>query len=72
MTRLSRSSSHERPEFTDTSCRLPLMAIALMLLSVVGLLTGNTLGGFTYLLLIIAIALFLLRLAQGQKISLRG
>lgn len=46
-----------------------LYAIVLILLAlwVVGLLTSYTLGGFIHILLVIAIAVFLINLIQGRR-----
>lgn len=46
-----------------------LYAIVLILLAlwVLGLLTSYTLGGFIHILLVIAIAVFLINLIQGRR-----
>lgn len=41
--------------------------VILMVLWLLGVVTGNTLGGFIYLLLIIAIAVVLIRVIQGRN-----
>ena len=46
---------------------LQTIAIILVVLWLLGLVTGNTLGGFIYALLVIAIVLFLVRLITGHK-----
>ncbi len=46
---------------------LQTIAIILVVLWLLGLVTGNTLGGFIYALLVIAIVLFLVRLITGRK-----
>ncbi|MBA2665636.1 MAG: lmo0937 family membrane protein [Trueperaceae bacterium] len=46
---------------------LETIAIILLVLWLLGLVTGTTLGGFIYILLVIAIVLFLVRLISGRK-----
>lgn len=46
---------------------LQTIAIILLVLWLLGLVTGTTLGGFIYVLLVIAIVLFLVRLITGRK-----
>lgn len=41
--------------------------VILLVLWVLGLVTGNALGGFIHLLLIIAIAVVLIRVIQGRR-----
>ena len=45
------------------------IAVILLILWLLGLLTSYTLGGFIHLLLVIAIILVIVRLAQGKKIT---
>ncbi len=47
---------------------LMTIAIVLLVLWLLGLVTGTTLGGFIYILLVIAVALFLVRLLTGRKV----
>jgi hypothetical protein len=46
---------------------LETIAIILLVLWLLGLVTGTTLGGFIYVLLVIAIVLFLVRLISGRR-----
>jgi hypothetical protein len=46
---------------------LETIAIILLVLWLLGLVTGTTLGGFIYVLLVIAIVLFLVRLITGRR-----
>jgi hypothetical protein len=41
--------------------------VILLILWLLGMVTGNTLGGFIWLLLIIAIAVVLIRVIQGRN-----
>ena len=43
------------------------IAIILIVLWLLGLVTGTTLGGFIHILLVIAIVLVLLRVISGQR-----
>jgi len=43
------------------------IAIILIVLWLLGLVTGATLGGFIHILLVIAIVMVLLRLISGQR-----
>jgi uncharacterized membrane protein YjdF len=45
---------------------LETIAIILVVLWLLGLLTGYTLGNFIYVLLVIAIILFLIRIIRGR------
>lgn len=46
---------------------LETIAIILLILWVLGLVTSYTLGGFIYVLLVVAIILFLIRIIRGQN-----
>ncbi len=46
---------------------LETIAIILLILWILGLVTSYTLGGFIYVLLVIAIILFLIRIIRGQN-----
>jgi hypothetical protein len=46
---------------------LQTLAIILLVLWLLGLVTGTTLGGFIYILLVVAIVLFLVRLISGRR-----
>ena len=43
------------------------IAVILLILWLLGLITGTTMGGFIHALLIIAIVMILLRVISGQK-----
>lgn len=47
---------------------LMTIAIVLLVLWLLGLVTGTTLGGFIYVLLVVAVVLFLVRLLTGRKV----
>jgi hypothetical protein len=46
---------------------LETIAIILLVLWLLGLVTGTTLGGFIYVLLVIAVVLFLVRVISGRR-----
>ena len=46
---------------------LMTIAIILLVLWLLGLVTGTTLGGFIYALLVIAVVLFLVQIITGRK-----
>ena len=46
---------------------LETIAIILLVLWILGLVTGTLLGGFIYALLVVAIVLFLVRLITGRR-----
>ncbi len=46
---------------------LMTIAIILLVLWLLGLVTGTTLGGFIYALLVIAIVLFLVQVITGRR-----
>jgi hypothetical protein len=46
---------------------LETIAIILLVLWLLGLVTGTTLGGFIYILLVVAIVLFLVRVISGRR-----
>jgi len=43
------------------------IAVILLILWLLGLVTGTTIGGFIHVLLVIAIAVVLLRIISGRK-----
>ena len=47
---------------------LETIAVILIILWLLGMVTGNTLGNFIYVLLVIAIVLFLVRLISGRRV----
>jgi hypothetical protein len=46
---------------------LSTIAIVLLVLWLLGLVTGTTLGGFIYVLLVFAVVLFLVQLITGRR-----
>jgi hypothetical protein len=46
---------------------LVTIAVILLILWILGLVTSYTIGGFIYLLLVVAIILFLIRIIQGRN-----
>ena len=44
------------------------IAVVLLILWLLGLVTGTTMGGFIHILLIIAIVMVLLRIISGRKV----
>lgn len=47
---------------------LEAIAVVLIILWLLGMITGYTLGNFIYVLLVIAIVLFLVRLISGRTV----
>ncbi len=47
---------------------LETLAIVLLVLWLLGMVSGYTLGNFIYILLVIAIVLFLVRLISGRRL----
>jgi hypothetical protein len=56
------------PRDRERNDMLETIAIILLVLWLLGLVTGTTLGGFIYILLVIAIVLFLVRLITGRRV----
>jgi len=57
------------PGFEDwRTGMLETIAIILIVLWLLGVVSGYTLGNFIYLLLVIAIVLFLVRLISGRRV----
>jgi uncharacterized membrane protein YjdF len=56
----------EQVELED--CMLETIAIILLVLWLLGVVSGYTLGNFIYVLLVIAIVLFLVRLISGRRV----
>ncbi len=48
---------------------LETIAIILIVLWLLGIVSGYTIGNFIYILLVMAIVLFLVRLVSGQKVT---
>jgi hypothetical protein len=46
---------------------LQTIAIVLIILWLLGVISGNAMGGFIHILLVIAIVLVLVRIIQGRK-----
>jgi hypothetical protein len=47
---------------------LTTLAVILLVLWLLGLVTGTLLGGFIYILLVIAVVLFIVRLVSGRRV----
>jgi Family of unknown function (DUF5670) len=47
---------------------LETIAILLIILWLLGLVSGYTMGNFIYILLVVAIVLFLIRLISGRRV----
>jgi hypothetical protein len=47
---------------------LETIAIVLLVLWLLGVVSGYTLGNFIYILLVVAIVLFLVRLVSGRRV----
>lgn len=47
---------------------LETLAIVLIVLWLLGVVSGYTLGNFIYILLVVAIVLFLVRLVSGRRV----
>jgi hypothetical protein len=67
-------ADHDRPQPPDAcpagrrdNLMLETIAIILLVLWLLGLVTGTTLGGFIYFLLVVAIVLFLVRIISGRR-----
>jgi tryptophan-rich sensory protein len=58
----SASQNNKRKKFM-----LYTIALVLVILWLLGLVTGTTMGGFIHILLVIAIVLILLRVISGRK-----
>jgi hypothetical protein len=46
---------------------LMTIAIVLLVLWLLGLVTGTTLGGFIYILLVVAVVLFIFNMLSGRR-----
>ena len=44
------------------------IAVVLLILWLLGLVTGTTMGGFIHILLVIAVVMVLLRIISGRKV----
>lgn len=47
---------------------LMTLAIILLVLWLLGLVTGTLLGGFIYILLVVAVVLFIVQLVSGRRV----
>jgi hypothetical protein len=56
------------PACEEGSTVLETIAIVLIILWLLGMVSGYTLGNFIYVLLVIAIVLFLVRLIGGRRV----
>ena len=50
------------------NCMLETIAIILIVLWLLGMVSGYTLGNFIYVLLVVAVVLFLVRLIIGSRV----
>jgi hypothetical protein len=46
---------------------LTTIAIVLLILWVLGLVSGSTMGGFLHILIVVAVVMFLVRFISGRK-----
>lgn len=44
---------------------IEIIAVAMLILWLAGIITSNTLGGFIHILLVIAVVMFLVRIIRG-------
>jgi uncharacterized membrane protein YjdF len=56
------ATAHRRREMLET------IAILLIILWLLGMVSGYTMGNFIYILLVVAIVLFLVRLVSGRRV----
>ena len=67
--RREREQAADAVELEDWRNRmLETIAVILIVLWLLGLVSGYTMGNFTYVLLVIAIVLFLVRLISGRRV----
>jgi hypothetical protein len=64
----SRCTPRTRGRFWEGNQMLETIAIILIVLWLLGMVSGYTLGNFIYILLVIAIVLFLVRLVSGRRV----
>jgi len=48
---------------------LTTLAVILLVLWLLGLITGTLLGGFIYILLVVAVVLFIVQLVSGRRVG---
>lgn len=58
----------KRPPANRFKLMLYTLAVVLIILWLLGLVTGATMGGFINILLVIAVVMVLLRLISGRKV----
>jgi len=58
----------DNPEAEERRTMLETIAIILIVLWLLGMVSGYTMGNFIYILLVIAIVLFLVRLVSGRRV----
>ncbi len=58
----------EPSDFEREGAMLETIAIILLVLWLLGMVSGYTMGNFIYVLLVIAIVLFLVRLISGRRV----
>jgi Family of unknown function (DUF5670) len=64
-----RAGTHPRDlELGEDSNVLETIAIVLIILWLLGMVSGYTLGNFIWVLLVIAVVLFLVRLISGRRV----
>jgi hypothetical protein len=72
MTRRYHWISRDRFESAEGDLMLSATVIVLLVLWVIAMITGNTLGGLAHVLLIGAAVIFVVRMARGQSPLRRG
>jgi len=55
-------------QFISPTPMLETIAIILLILWLLGVVTAHTLGGFIYILLVVAVVMILLRLIRGRRV----
>jgi osmotically-inducible protein OsmY len=65
--RLARKRASRQP--TEKNFMLYTIALVLLILWLLGLVTGTTMGGFIHILLVIAIVVVLIRVISGRKVK---
>jgi hypothetical protein len=64
---LPRADDGERRPAEEREIMLNLILVLLVLMWLAGMVTSYTLGGFLHLLLLLAVAVFLIRIIQGRN-----
>ena len=65
---LNRTASAPREARRRLETMLETIAVILIILWLLGMVSGYTMGNFIYVLLVIAIVLFLVRLISGRRV----